>query len=35
MVNNTFVIVDEIPMKEGQVKEMGVLNIKALATLIE
>ncbi|CDW86598.1 mini-chromosome maintenance complex-binding protein [Stylonychia lemnae] len=35
MVDNTFVVIDETLMKEGKVKENGVMNIKALATLIE
>lgn len=35
MVDGTVVIVDETSMKEGQIKEKGILNIKTLATLIE
>ena len=35
MLDNTFLVVDETQMKEGLIKENGVLNIKALATLIE
>eukprot|EP00347_Sterkiella_histriomuscorum_P016942 403351260 len=35
MLDNTFVIIDETQLKEGQIKEQGIQNIKALATLIE
>ncbi len=35
MIDSTFVITDETWMKEGQVKENGLNNIKAVATLIE
>lgn len=35
MMDGTIVIVDETNMKEGQIKEKGILNIKTLATLIE
>ena len=35
MVDGTTVIIDETTMKEGQIKEKGIMNIKTLATLIE
>lgn len=35
MVDGTLVVCDETVMKEGMVKQNGVANIKALATLIE
>ena len=35
MLDGTVVILDETNMKEGQLKENGVRNIKALASLIE
>lgn len=35
MIDSTFVVTDELWMKEGQVKENGLNNIKAIATLIE
>ena len=35
MVDSTFVLTDELWMKEGQVKDNGLNNIKAIATLIE
>lgn len=35
LIDSTFLIVDETQLGEGQIKEQGVANIKALATLIE
>jgi hypothetical protein len=35
MMDGTAVICDETIMKEGQLKETGVFNIKGIATLIE
>jgi len=35
MLPGTTVVCDETLMKEGQIKENGVNNIKAVATLIE
>jgi len=35
MLNGTTVVIDETQMKECQLKEKGINNIKALATLIE
>jgi hypothetical protein len=34
-MDGTFIIADETVMKGGVIKENGVANVKALATLIE